>query len=99
MAAAIASAYTNTPVRDDTAMTGEVTLTGLVLPVGGIKDKILAARRAGLRRIVLPKANEDDLVDIPEPAKSEMTFIFVDSISQVLAAGFRKPPKPSVVAA
>jgi ATP-dependent Lon protease len=67
-------------------MTGEVTLSGLVLPVGGIKEKVLAARRAGLRRVVLPRDNEQDLRDLPEPVRREMQFILAERIEDVLAA-------------
>ncbi len=90
MAAAIASLYTNQPVRSDTAMTGEITLTGLVLPVGGIKEKVLAARRAGLRRVILPARNEKDLRELPDHVRKEMEFIFVERIEDVLAAAI--PP-------
>jgi ATP-dependent Lon protease len=86
MATALASVYTHTPVRNDTAMTGEITLTGLVLPVGGIKEKVLAARRAGLRRVILPKENEKDLRDVPEQLRREMTFVFAERMDDVLAA-------------
>jgi ATP-dependent Lon protease len=63
-----------------------MTLTGLVLPIGGIKEKVLAARRAGIKRIVLPKANRKDLRELPEPVRAEMEFIFADRIGQVLEA-------------
>jgi ATP-dependent Lon protease len=86
MATALTSLYTNVPVRSDTAMTGEVTLTGLVLPVGGIKEKVLAARRAGIRRVVLPKDNEVDLRDVPEEVRNEMQFTFAERVEDVLAA-------------
>ena len=66
MTTALTSLYTGLPVRSDTAMTGEVTLSGLVLPVGGIKEKMLAARRLGIRRVIIPKQNEKDLRDLPE---------------------------------
>jgi ATP-dependent Lon protease len=84
MATAMASAYTKCPARSDTAMTGEITLTGLVLPIGGVKEKVLAARRAGLKRVILPKANEKDLRDLPEPVRDEMQFVFAERIEQVL---------------
>ncbi len=84
MATALASVYTKCPARADTAMTGEITLTGLVLPIGGVKEKVLAARRAGINRIILPKANKKDVRDIPEPARSEMEFIFAERIEEVL---------------
>jgi ATP-dependent Lon protease len=67
-------------------MTGEITLTGLVLPIGGLKEKVLAARRAGIRRVLMPKANQKDMRDIPEEARKEMEFIFVEKIEEVLAA-------------
>jgi ATP-dependent Lon protease len=87
MAVALVSLYTKQPVRSDTAMTGEITLTGLVLPIGGLKEKVLAARRAGIRRIVLPKANyEADLRDLPEDVRAEMEFIPVERIEEALAA-------------
>jgi ATP-dependent Lon protease len=85
-AVALASLYSKRPARGDTAMTGEITLTGLVLPIGGVKEKVLAARRAGIRRVLLPKANEKDLRDIPDQARQEMEFLFVEKIEDVLAA-------------
>jgi ATP-dependent Lon protease len=85
-AVALASLYANRPARGDTAMTGEITLTGLVLPIGGVKEKVLAARRAGIRRVVLPRANQKDMRDLPEEARQEMEFIFVEKIEDVLAA-------------
>ncbi len=69
MATALTSLYTGLPVRSHTAMTGEITLTGLVLPVGGIKEKMLAAHRAGIRRVIIPKANEKDLSELPESVR------------------------------
>jgi len=86
MTVALASLYTGIAARGDTAMTGEVTLTGLVLPIGGIKEKVLAARRAGIRRIVLPKANVKDLKDLPENVRQEMEFVPVERVQQVIAA-------------
>jgi ATP-dependent Lon protease len=86
MVTALTSLYTNVPVRSDTAMTGEVTLTGLVLPVGGIKEKVLAARRAGMRHVVLPKDNEVDLRDVPEEVRNELKFTFAERVEDVLAA-------------
>jgi ATP-dependent Lon protease len=97
MATALASLYTGRKARTDTAMTGEITLTGLVLPVGGIKEKVLAARRAGLRRVVLPIENENDLRDLPEHVRHEMEFVLVDRIDQVLdavMASGKKSPRP-----
>jgi ATP-dependent Lon protease len=86
MVTALTSLYTGVPVRSDTAMTGEVTLTGLVLPVGGIKEKVLAARRAGMRHVVLPKDNEVDLRDVPEEVRNELQFTFAERVEDVLAA-------------
>jgi ATP-dependent Lon protease len=86
MAAALASLYKKLPVRDDTAMTGEVTLTGLVLPVGGIKEKVLAAHRSGVKRVILPKENEKDLKELPDHVRGAIEFVLVDRIEEVLAA-------------
>jgi len=85
MASALASVYTRYPVRVDTAMTGEITLTGLVLPVGGIKEKVLAARRVGIKRVILPRENQKDLSELPEDVAKEMEFIFADKIEDVLS--------------
>ena len=86
MTTALASLYTGLPVRSDTAMTGEVTLSGLVLSVGGVKEKVLAARRLGIRRVILPKQNEKDLRDLPADARQEMEFIFASHVHEVLRA-------------
>ena len=86
MATALASLYSGQAVHRDTAMTGEITLSGLVLPVGGIKEKVLAAHRAGLRRVILPKENEKDLDDLPDEVRAEMLFIFAEKIEDVLEA-------------
>ena len=67
-------------------MTGEITLSGLVLPIGGVKEKVLAARAAGLRRVILPRANEKDLVELPESVRQEMEFVFASRIEDVLSA-------------
>jgi ATP-dependent Lon protease len=85
MAAALVSAFTGTPVRVDVAMTGEITLRGKVLPVGGIKQKILAAYRAGIREVIMPDENEKDLEEIPEDVREEMTYQFVDHMDKVLS--------------
>ena len=69
-------------------MTGEISLSGLVLPVGGIKEKVLAAHRAGIKRIILPKANEKDLKDVPQEVRDELTFILAERIEEVLPAAF-----------
>jgi ATP-dependent Lon protease len=86
MATALASMYTGLPARSDSAMTGEITLTGLVLPVGGIKEKMLAARRAGIRRVILPEDNAKDLRELPDEVRREMQFILAGRIEDVLAA-------------
>ena len=86
MATALTSLLANRPVRTDTAMTGEITLAGLVLPVGGVKEKVLAAHRAGLQRVILPKANAKDLRKLPSDVYDEMEFIFVERFAEVIHA-------------
>jgi ATP-dependent Lon protease len=86
MASALASLYTGKKVRSDTAMTGEITLSGLVFPVGGIKEKVLAAHRAGIRRIILPAQNESDAEEIPEDVRKELEIIPATRVSDVLKA-------------
>ncbi len=86
MLAALTSLLTQTCVRPDVAMTGEITLRGLVLPVGGIKEKMLAAHRAGIKRILLPERNEKDVVDVPEEIRQEMSIVYVRTVQDVLAA-------------
>jgi ATP-dependent Lon protease len=82
---ALVSLLTNRPVRSDMGMTGEVTLQGRVLPIGGVKQKVLAAHRAGLTTVVLPKRNELDLEDVPEAVRRQMTFYPADEVAEVLA--------------
>jgi len=84
MAASLASLLSGRPTRPDVAMTGEITLRGKVLPVGGIKEKVLAARRAGIKTVILPRRNESDLEDIAPEVRAEMKAIFVDTVDQVL---------------
>jgi ATP-dependent Lon protease len=86
MATALTSLYTGLSVRGDTAMTGEITLSGLVLPVGGIKEKVLAAHRAGIRRVILPHANEKDLRELPDSVRHEMELVLAERIDNVLEA-------------
>jgi ATP-dependent Lon protease len=88
MATAIASLVRETPVADDVAMTGEITLTGQVLPIGGVRDKVLAAQRAGLGRVILPRENEHDLDELPPETREALAFVLVDSIDQVFTAAF-----------
>jgi ATP-dependent Lon protease len=85
MATALASLISGRPVRDDTAMTGELTLTGQVLPIGGLKEKALAAQDAGIKRVIAPRLNEQDIDDIPEHLRKDLEFIFVERIEDVLA--------------
>jgi ATP-dependent Lon protease len=90
MFTALASLFSNTPVRADVAMTGEVTLRGLVLPIGGLKEKSLGAMRAGITTVLYPKLNEKDLVDIPDEAKEKIKFIPVENVDEVLAQALQK---------
>jgi len=92
MVAALVSLLTGHPVRPRLAMTGEITLSGRVLPVGGIKEKILAAKRAGVKTVILPARNAKNLAeDVPPPVRAEMTFHLVDSIEEVLTLAFTEP--------
>ena len=95
MASAMASLYTGRKVRSDTAMTGEITLSGLVFPVGGVKEKVLAAHRAGIRRIILPERNEADTEEIPEDVRKELEIIPAKYISDVLKAALETETTPS----
>jgi ATP-dependent Lon protease len=88
---ALASALAKIPVRRDIAMTGEITLRGKVLPIGGLKEKLLAAQRAGVFEIILPRANEKDTVDLPEALKSAMKLHFVDQMDEVLKIALVTP--------
>jgi ATP-dependent Lon protease len=94
MATALASSYVGKPVRSDTAMTGEISLSGLVLPVGGIKEKVLAAHRAGIKDILLPKDNEKDLADIPKNVLDAMNLYLVQSMDEVLKQALAGPLTP-----
>jgi ATP-dependent Lon protease len=88
MATAIASLVRGTPVADDVGMTGELTLTGQVLPIGGVREKALAAQRAGLKRVILPAENEPDLEELPAETRDELRFTLADSIEDVFAVAF-----------
>ncbi|MFP6815820.1 MAG: S16 family serine protease, partial [Pseudomonadales bacterium] len=89
MASALYSAYKHLPLRSDLAMTGELTLSGLVLPVGGIKEKLLAAHRAGFRHVILPKENESDLAKLPEAVREDLTISLAEHLDDVLAVAFK----------
>src|SRR5437588_2541034 len=90
MFTALASLFKNKPVRPDVAMTGEITLRGLILPIGGLKEKSLAAMRAGISTVIIPKLNEKDLVDVPEEAKQKLKFVPVENVDEVLAVALEK---------
>jgi ATP-dependent Lon protease len=92
MATAILSAAKKTPVRQDVAMTGEITLSGLVLPVGGIREKSLAARRSGIKTVILPALNEPDLAELAEEIRRDMTFVPVETLEQVIQIAFSDTP-------
>ena len=85
MATALVSALTGKPVRHDVAMTGEITLRGTVLPIGGVKEKVIAAHRAGIKKILLPEKNKRDMVDVPQSVKDDVEFVFVHHMDEVLA--------------
>ncbi len=90
MFTALASLFMDRPVRADVAMTGEITLRGLVLPIGGLKEKSLAAMHAGVSQVVIPKLNEKDLIDIPEEVKRKLNFVAAETVDDVLAAALEK---------
>ena len=96
---ALVSLMTERTVRSDTAMTGEISLRGLVLPVGGIKEKVVAAARAGIKRVMLPARNRKDYEDIPDEVRKAMEFIWLDTVDQAVAAaleaGCRSRPRTS----
>jgi ATP-dependent Lon protease len=91
MATALVSLITGRHVRDDVAMTGEITLTGQVLPIGGLKEKALAAQRNGITTVVAPAQNEADADEIPEHLRRDLTFVFVDRVADVLDAALESP--------
>jgi ATP-dependent Lon protease len=96
MATAMVSAFTGIPVRKDLAMTGEITLRGRVLPIGGLKSKILAAHLAGAKIVMIPKKNEKDLRDIPDEIRKQIKIVLVESMDQVLDTALRRKPKAMV---
>jgi len=91
MFTALASLFSDRPVRSDVAMTGEITLRGLVLPIGGLKEKTLAAQRAGVGTVIIPKLNEKDLPDVPVEVKQELKFVLVETVDELLAAALETP--------
>jgi ATP-dependent Lon protease len=91
MAVAMVSVLAQRPVRKDVAMTGEITLRGNVLPIGGVKEKLLAARRARVKRVILPEANRRDLEDLPKEVKDDLEFIFVENVKQVFETALNEP--------
>jgi ATP-dependent Lon protease len=94
MTTALASLLTGRRVSEDVAMTGEVTLTGQVLPIGGLKEKALAAQRSGIKTVIAPALNQPDVDDIPEHLRRDLTFVFVDEVPQVLEAALERPRAP-----
>ena len=95
---ALVSTLTRIPTRRDVAMTGEITLRGKVLPIGGVKEKVLAAHRANLKTIILPKDNEKDLADIPETVLESLDLFMVDTMDEVLKIALEKPTGPPLSA-
>jgi ATP-dependent Lon protease len=94
MATSIISVITGIPVKRDVAMTGEVTLRGRVLPIGGLKEKLLAALRAGLKTVIIPAENEKDLAEIPDNVKNNLTIVPVSNVEEVLKVALTRMPEP-----
>jgi ATP-dependent Lon protease len=95
MITAMVSLFTQTPTRSDVAMTGEITLTGRVLPIGGVKEKVLAAHRAGIKMVILPSENRKDLEDIPPDVRKQMQFVFVDRVEKALKTALGPSGRPA----
>jgi ATP-dependent Lon protease len=95
MATAMASLLTGQPVRRDLAMTGEITLRGRVLPIGGLKSKLLAAHLAGVKTVLIPKRNEKDLVDVPEDVRNQLRIVPVETMDEVLAESLIDQARPA----
>jgi ATP-dependent Lon protease len=95
MATAMASLLTGRPVRRDLAMTGEITLRGRVLPIGGLKSKLLAAHLAGVKTVLIPKRNEKDLVEVPDEVRTQLRLIPVETMDEVLAEALIDAPRPA----
>src|SRR5690606_20976432 len=94
---ALVSALTNRPVSREVAMTGEITLRGRVLPIGGLKEKVLAAHRAGIKRVLLPKDNEKDMQDIPQSVREDLSFHLVEHMDQVIGQALVKSTTPGAI--
>jgi ATP-dependent Lon protease len=88
---ALVSLLTGRTARNDTAMTGEISLRGLVLPIGGVKEKVLAAARAGITTVMLPARNEKDLEDVPEAARKQVRFVWLERVDDAIAAALNPP--------
>jgi len=97
MATALISALTGVPVRRSVAMTGEITLRGRVLPIGGVKEKVLGAHRAGITDVILPRENARDLEDVPEEARTALRFHFADTLDDVLRVALVDQSEPASV--
>src|SRR5258706_4183448 len=95
MFTSLVSLLTGIRVRHDVAMTGEISLRGRVLPIGGLKEKTLAAHRAGIKRVIVPDRNKADLEEVPQEIRDELEFVFVSRLDEVLAAGLERLPQPS----
>jgi len=93
MATAVVSALTGVPTRSDVAMTGEITLRGNVLPIGGLTEKLVAARRAGVRVVLVPRGNEKDLSEVPEEVRADLTLIPVETMDEVLEHALERQPE------
>ena len=93
MVTSIISAITEIPVNKDVAMTGEITLRGLVLPIGGLKEKLLAAHRAGIKHVIIPRDNEKDLIDIPKKVREDIKITPVDTVDEVLKIALKNELK------
>jgi ATP-dependent Lon protease len=96
MVTAIISLMTGIPVKREVAMTGEITLRGRVLPIGGLKEKMLAALRAGIKTVIIPEENVKDLVEIPDSLKNKLEILPVSRVEEVLKLAFTRPPQPIV---
>jgi ATP-dependent Lon protease len=92
---ALVSLFTGRTVRSDIAMTGEISLRGLVLPIGGVKEKVLAATRAGIQTVMLPSRNKKDLEDVPEAAREQVRFIWLDRVADAVAAALEEQERSS----